>query len=844
MIRGRLVAPRHFAHRIVRSRVRLLVLAPALAVLAACGGESNGVISAESIGLTTSGSANIAVGQSVTLYVHASDANGTRIPAFSAVTFSSSNPTVASVTKSDTTAVVTGLAAGETVISATVKDGVVAHVTVHVGSVPIIGVTPSAAVFTAYRNSSVTPQNIAITNAGSGTLASLSATTAAPWLQVSFVDGNTTANPTATLRLQPSMTGLADGTYSTTVSITSTMSGVAPRSLPVTLQIAPGPVAFKMEAVTSASQGGSAGQPVAQPPTVVVRAADDTPVSGVAVTFSVNGGGSISPSGVVTTNANGIAALTSWTLGSSPGASQTVTASSPGLANSPLTFTATALSASKIAKVSGDNQTTVLGRPLPQPVVVRVLDPNDTPVPNATVTFVASTGGGTVSAASGTTGANGQLSVTWTLGTALGNQTLTASLVGPPGSPTVTFSAVATGATAIAKVSGDAQSASAGAELASPVRVRVTGANNEPVINETVTFTPASNSGSVNPTTAKTDANGEATTRWTMPTTTGAKSLVASINPPSGAASVAFSASATPPPPSGITIVGGDGQSGRVGGALPQQIVVRVVTTIGTGIPNAAVTFTPASGSGQSFSPSSTTTDANGEARATWTIGPTFGTYTATVASPGLPSRTITATGSLPPVGSGMFTGGAAKVPSGTFGSSDQPVMRYAGPASGEVALDGNGGFSTPQIPTGTYTVTIASGSGAFPSTAVYGATAVGGQITSLGTIPVAYAGQGTLILVAHACSNIGDTNGTATVEFYSGVNGDQGGALAYSWTIPFNSDQLQTAVAYGIYTMKVTAHHNTDPTKKCAVYRSIVQHSSPLTSGHTNVPIINMANP
>ncbi|HUQ84062.1 MAG TPA: Ig-like domain-containing protein [Gemmatimonadaceae bacterium] len=844
MIRGRLVAPRLFASHLVQCGARSLVLASSLAVLAACSaGESNGVITAESIGLTTSGSADIAVGQSVTLYVHASDVNGTRIPAFSAVTFSSSNPTVASVTKSDTTAVVTGLAAGETVISATVKDGVVAHATVRVGSVPIISVTPGAAVFTAYRNSTVNAQTVAINNAGSGTLTSLAATTTAPWLQVSFVGGNTTANPTASLRLQPSMTGLADGTYSTTVSITSTVSGVAPRSVPVTLQIAPGPVAFKMEAVTSASQGGSAGQPVAQPPTVVVRAADDTPVSGVAVTFSVNGGGSISPSGVVTTNANGIAALTSWTLGSSPGALQTVTASSPGLANSPLTFTATALSASKIAKASGDNQTTVLGRTLPQPVVVRVLDPNDTPVPNATVTFAVS-GGGTVSAASGTTGANGLLSVTWTLGTALGNQTLTASLVGPAGSPAVTFGAVATGATSIAKVSGDAQSASAGAELTTPLRVRVTGANNEPVINETVTFAPAGNSGSVNPTTAKTDANGEATARWTMPTTTGAKTLVASINPPSGAVNVAFSATATQPPPSGITIVSGDGQSGRVGGPLPQQIVVRVVTTVGSGIPNAAVTFTPVSGSGQSFSPSSATTDANGEVRATWTIGSAFGSYTATVASPGLPSRTITATGSLPPVGSGMFTGGASKVPSGTLGASDQAVMRYAGPASGEVPLDGSGGFSTPQVPAGTYTITIASSSGAFPSTSVYGASAVSGQITSLGTIPVAYAGQGTLSLAGHACSNIGDANGTATVEFFAGVNGDQGGSLAYSWTIPFNTEELETAVAYGIYTMRVTAHHNTDPNKKCAVYRAIVQHSSPLTAGHTSVPVITLTNP
>jgi hypothetical protein len=169
--------------------------------------------------------------------------------------------------------------------------------------------------------------------------------------------------------------------------------------------------------------------------------------------------------------------------------------------------------------------------------------------------------------------------------------------------------------------------------------------------------------------------------------------------------------------------------------------------------------------------------------------------------------------------------------------------MRYAGPASGEVPLDAGGGFSTAQIPAGAYTVTIASKSGAFPATPVYGASAVSGQITSLGSIPVAYAGVGTLSLSAHACPTIGDANGTATVEFFTGVNGDQGGSVAYSWTIPFGTEELKLNVNYGIYTMRVTAHHNTDPNKKCSVYRGIIAHSSPLPNGHTNVPIINLVN-
>ena len=585
-----------------------------------CGSDGgSGLVTADSIALTTSASPALSIGQTLTLYVHASDVNGTRIPAFGAVTWSSSNASVASVAKADSTGIVTGLSVGETVISATVRDGVVARITVRVGSVPVISVAPSAALFNGYRGLPVAPQTIVITNAGAGTLASLTATTSAPWLQTSFVDGITTANPSASLRLQPTMGTLADGTYSGMVTISSSIAGVAPRAVSVTLQISAGPVAFRIVAVSAPTQGGSAGKPVAQPPSVIVRAVDDTPVGNVPVTFAVGGGGTITPTGVITTNAEGIASLTSWTLGSQPGASQTVTATSAGLAGSPVTFTATALAASRIAKVSGDNQTNVLGRPLGQPIVVRVSDPNDIPVPNATVTF-ATNPGGSVAPTAATTDANGLATGTWTLGTALGTQTLVALLVGPPGAPLVSFTATATGATSIAKVSGDGQQAFAGAQLPQPLRVRVTGANDEPVLGVTVTFAPAGN-GTALPPTATTDANGEATTRWTLPPNTGGTTLTASINPPTGTISTTFSAFALVPPATGIVIVDGDNQSGQGGSALPKQVAVRVVTSIGTGVPNATVTFTPASGGGQSFNPASGTTNAAGELRTTWTIG-------------------------------------------------------------------------------------------------------------------------------------------------------------------------------------------------------------------------------
>jgi hypothetical protein len=681
---------------------------------------------------------------------------------------------------------------------------------------------------------------IAITNAGAGTLASLSATSSAPWIQTSFVDGVTTANPTATLRLQASVGSLADGSHSATVTVSSSAVGVAPRTIPVTFQVSAGPVAFKIVAVTSPTQGGSAGRPVSQPPTVVVRSVDDTPVPGVSVSFSVSGGGVISPTGSITTNSEGIAALTSWTLGSQPGASQTVTATSPGLAGSPLTFTATALAASKIVKLSGDNQTTVIGRPLPQPIVVLVADPNDLPVPNATVTFSAG-GDGAIAPATATTDANGHASVSWKLGSALGGQTATATLVGPQGSPSVTFAAVATGATAIVKIGGDGQQAPAGAALPEPLRVRVIGANDQPVIGVQVAFNP---DGSAVPQTATTDANGEASTRWTLPPSTGGKVLVASITTASGPTSVSFTATATTPPPSGIMIVEGDNQTGRAGSPLANQIAARVITTIGTPVVGVTVTFTPASGSGQSFSPVSGTSNASGEVRTTWTLGGTLGTYTATVSSPGLPSRTITAVANQLPVNQGAVSGSAEKVPSGDAPTAgDQAVLSYSGPASGQVAL-ANGAFSTPAVPVGTYTLSVSSGSGAFPTTLVYGVSVVGGQTTSVGSIPLANNGTGSVQFAVHACTTMGDANGTALVRLYAGVNADQGGSIARSWTIPFGVNVAELNVPYGIYTMTITATHNSDPTKVCRVHRQQINHSFPLSGGSSALPVIVLSNP
>lgn len=95
-----------------------------------------------------------------------------------------------------------------------------------------------------------------------------------------------------------------------------------------------------MAAFAGNGQVATVGTAVNVPPVVSVFDMSGNPVSGVTVTFAVaSGGGSITGS-TVQTDANGHAAVGSWTLGAAPGPN-TLTATVAGLQGSPVTFTAT-----------------------------------------------------------------------------------------------------------------------------------------------------------------------------------------------------------------------------------------------------------------------------------------------------------------------------------------------------------------------------------------------------------------------------------------------------------------------------------------------------------------------
>src|SRR5262249_52919793 len=156
-----------------------------------------------------------------------------------------------------------------------------------------------------------------------------------------------------------------------------------------------------------------------------------------------SGGGSLSGANALT-NAAGIAAVGSWTLGTVAG-SNTLSASTPGFSLTPVTFTATAApgAPAHLTIVAGDNQSAPVASAVTTAPPVLVTDSFGNPVANITVAFAVTSGGGSLTGANAVTNAAGLATVgSWTLGPSPGSNTLSASTPGFSLTP-VTFTATA-----------------------------------------------------------------------------------------------------------------------------------------------------------------------------------------------------------------------------------------------------------------------------------------------------------------------------------------------------------------------------------------------------------------
>jgi VCBS repeat-containing protein len=208
------------------------------------------------------------------------------------------------------------------------------------------------------RDDPVANQPVTFSASGSGSLSPATATTAS--------DG--TAGAQWTL-------GPAAGVQQATALVTGAH---APANLSATFR-ASGLTAAPAKVVKVAGDGQSAaaGTAVATAPAVKVTDAGGNPVKDVLVVFAItDGDGTVLPTTPVPTDATGVAAVSSWTLGNDPGSNLlTASISGTGVTGNPAVFTATGQvgTANKLVFVTQPSNVNV-GASIAPPVAVQVQD--------------------------------------------------------------------------------------------------------------------------------------------------------------------------------------------------------------------------------------------------------------------------------------------------------------------------------------------------------------------------------------------------------------------------------------------------------------------------------------
>ncbi|HEX2218693.1 MAG TPA: Ig-like domain-containing protein [Gemmatimonadales bacterium] len=391
--------------------------------------------------------------------------------------------------------------------------------------------------------------------------------------------------------------------------------------------------------VSGDEQSGVVGTELPDPLVVEVTDPFGNPTEGVTITWTAEGGGSVSAVSTVT-DAQGRTSVTR-TLGPTAGTQTTLASSEEGLAGSPVIFThtATAGSPSGVSIVSGNNQEAPPGTTLPDDLVVAVVDEDGNPVVGAPVTWVVTAGGGSLDPATGTTDGNGRAATRWTLGSNVGANTAQAIVSGVG---QAVFSATATGGAPdeIRIVSGNDQRGEAGSPLGQALVVQVLDQNDNPAPGATVRWSVESGGGSVSPGTATTGADGRASTNWTLGSAVGTQRVRASVQ---GAGSVDFEATSTPGPASVLGIVTQPPASGQVGVQLRRQPVIQVRDAAGNPVRTAGVTVTAAIATGAGSLSGTTTQTTDGDGRATFTnlaITGAVGMHSIIFAAPGFTSAT------------------------------------------------------------------------------------------------------------------------------------------------------------------------------------------------------------
>lgn len=241
-------------------------------------------------------------------------------------------------------------------------------------------------------------------------------------------------------------------------------------------------------------------------------------------------------------------------------------------------------------------------------------------------------------------------------------------------------------ASSLRLLSGNQQSGSVGAALSEVLTVKVVDAGGQPVSGATVLWQVRDGGGSINPQASTSSVSGLVAVTWTLGTTLGANKAVAILQGAYVRDSVVFTATAGVGAASRLTLVSGDAQTGRVASALAQQLTVNVRDQYGYAVSGRQVVWAPGLFSG-TLTAARDTTDASGNASATWVLGTAAIGQSATATVAGIAPIAFTATGT--PDTSRVLTTTVSPAASAAVGGSVGTITlkvadRFGNPIAGD----------------------------------------------------------------------------------------------------------------------------------------------------------------
>ena len=393
---------------------------------------------------------------------------------------------------------------------------------------------------------------------------------------------------------------IGDATFETPVTVVATAASIG--------------------AVGGTAQRAAVGAALPQPVVVRVSSRRGRPVEGALVSFRLAEGQGTLSNATALTDAEG-RARTQWTLGGLPGR-QTMLASVAQV-DSAVAVVAEADPVATNARVSVESMSGPVGKRLPAPVVVRVVDSTGRPLGDVPLAWVV-LDGGRVDSIDIRTDSLGEARATWTLGPRSGTQRLRVQVGSGRGShalpPVMVSAAAIAGAPAtLAITGGDAQRGTVGATLDKALTVRALDAAGNGVAGVAVTLAPSA--GTVPDTIVHTDSNGVARVRWTLGRVAGEYRLamrVASLRVQARARATAAAAANL-----AIEESAGSTSATRTSGtrtgtahAKARRLVATVTDEYGNPVVGAHVRLSTASGT---VTPARAVSDGEGHVRATWT---------------------------------------------------------------------------------------------------------------------------------------------------------------------------------------------------------------------------------